>query len=222
MCKCETNGAMSDAWEEIQAIKSKRNSLRERLEKRKKERQDILGASLSASTSSPINTFDSVPSTSTIVKEENKIKEEEVEDEELVKTDPELEKELLKTISEVTLSIPITSIEIVTSLKETLGRHASHKTVCNLLQKFATQKLITIKDIVKDGQTVVEINFVEHSKLNAMVTDEIKPRCEESAKRKRDDSPEKVEEEDKKKKEKKDTKNNDIMVSKKHSNIYTK
>lgn len=33
---------MSDAWEEIQAVKSKRNSLREKLEKRKKERQIIL------------------------------------------------------------------------------------------------------------------------------------------------------------------------------------
>lgn len=36
----------TDAWEEIQAIKSKRNSLRERLEKRKKERQELLGSSL--------------------------------------------------------------------------------------------------------------------------------------------------------------------------------
>lgn len=36
---------MSDAWEEIQAIKSKRNSLREKLQKRKKERQDILNLS---------------------------------------------------------------------------------------------------------------------------------------------------------------------------------
>lgn len=33
---------MSDAWQEIQAIKSKRNSLRERLQKRKIERQVIL------------------------------------------------------------------------------------------------------------------------------------------------------------------------------------
>lgn len=37
---------MSDAWNEIQAVKSKRNSLREKLEKRKKERQDILGSSV--------------------------------------------------------------------------------------------------------------------------------------------------------------------------------
>lgn len=43
---------MSDAWDEIQAIKSKRNSLRERLEKRKKERQDILGASTSVASPS--------------------------------------------------------------------------------------------------------------------------------------------------------------------------
>lgn len=41
---------MSDAWDEIQAIKIKRNSLRERLEKRKKERQDILGSSSGNST----------------------------------------------------------------------------------------------------------------------------------------------------------------------------
>lgn len=39
---------MSDAWEEIQAVKSKRNSLREKLEKRKKERQSILGATLAS------------------------------------------------------------------------------------------------------------------------------------------------------------------------------
>lgn len=32
----------SDAWDQIQEIKIKRNSLREKLEKRKKERQDIL------------------------------------------------------------------------------------------------------------------------------------------------------------------------------------
>jgi hypothetical protein len=40
-----SSAAMSDAWEEIQAIKSKRNSLREKLQKRKKERQDILNQS---------------------------------------------------------------------------------------------------------------------------------------------------------------------------------
>jgi mRNA (2'-O-methyladenosine-N6-)-methyltransferase len=37
---------MSDAWEEIQAIKSKRLSLREKLQKRKKERQELLSSSV--------------------------------------------------------------------------------------------------------------------------------------------------------------------------------
>lgn len=36
---------MSDAWEEIQAIKNKRMSMREKLQKRKKEMQNILNSS---------------------------------------------------------------------------------------------------------------------------------------------------------------------------------
>lgn len=40
---------MSDAWEEIQAVKSKRNELRERLQKRRKEREDLLGGGDSTS-----------------------------------------------------------------------------------------------------------------------------------------------------------------------------
>lgn len=200
---------MSDAWEEIQAIKSKRNSLRERLEKRKKERQDILGSSLVSATLSPSNASENAPSTSITHKDELKPKPDDVADENLVKADPELENELLKVISAVTLQIPISSLELVSNLKITLERHASHRVVCNLLQKFATQKLIGIKEIVKDGRNALEINFVEHSKLNAMV--EVKPSKEEGLKRKREKSPEKGGEEERKK-EKKDAKANDLMV----------
>lgn len=197
---------MSDAWEEIQAIKNKRNSLRERLEKRKKERQDILGSSLSSS--SPVNTLE-VPITPTI-KEEQKIKTTN-EDDDLVKSDPELEYELLKALCEVTLQIPILSTELAACLKITLDRHASHRAVCNLLQKFATQKLITVKDIMKDGRNIVEILNVEHSKLNAMLTEvKMTHDTQNSLKRKREESPDK-EEDDKKKKEKKDPKAEDIM-----------
>lgn len=35
---------MGDAWDDIKALKSKRNTLREKLEKRKKERHGILKA----------------------------------------------------------------------------------------------------------------------------------------------------------------------------------
>lgn len=138
---------MSDAWEEIQAIKSKRNSLRERLEKRKKERQDILGSSLNTNDSTgsvplPKSTHDTsstnISSPATLDPE----LDDSTEVVDTVKVDPELEKGLLKALCEVSLTIPITSLELTTSLKASLNRHASHSAVCNLLQKFATQKLI--------------------------------------------------------------------------------
>jgi len=43
---------MSDAWEEIQAVKTKRNELRERLQKRRKEREDLLGGAADQNSSS--------------------------------------------------------------------------------------------------------------------------------------------------------------------------
>ncbi|KAF5299557.1 hypothetical protein FQR65_LT09362 [Abscondita terminalis] len=211
---------MSDAWEEIQAIKSKRNSLRERLEKRKKERQDILGNSL-GTTSSPVNYFDNsnsgVPSPVGVIKDDAKVRADSPINEDLVKVDPELEKELLKTLNEVTLQIPITSNDLVSNLKTCLDRHISHGAVCNLLQKFETQKLINIKDVVKDGKNLVEVTFVEHSKLNAVVNEasaetKVINEKEDNPKRKKEDSPVgDEEEEEKRKKEKKDSKTTDIF-----------
>ncbi|KAK5647317.1 hypothetical protein RI129_002209 [Pyrocoelia pectoralis] len=208
---------MSDAWEEIQAIKSKRNSLRERLEKRKKERQDILGSSLG--TSSPVNCLEnsigSVPSPVGVSKDD--AKPELPIGEDLLKVDPELERELLKTLNEVTLQIPISSTDLVNTLKTSLDRYISHGAVSNLLQKFETQKLIHLKDVVQDGKSILEVVFVEHSKLNAVVneaTGELKivNEKEDNPKRKRDESPVKDDEdEEKRKKEKKDSKTTDIF-----------
>lgn len=141
---------MSDAWEEIQAIKSKRNSLRERLEKRRKERQDILGSSLTPNDSSSPSSIISkslLNDGNTSVGSPNVSLETEVSDMteaviDAVKVDPELEEGLLKALCEVSLTIPVTSLELTASLKSTLNRHASHSAVCNLLQKFSTQQLI--------------------------------------------------------------------------------
>lgn len=205
----------SDAWQEIQAIKNKRNSLREKLEKRKKARQDILDSSLGASSGSPLPSFfEVVPPT-----EHDKSKCEITEDTDLVKSDPILEKELLRILNEATLQVPISSTELVVSLKTTLNRHASHRMVCNLLQKFATQKLITVKDNIKDGKPTVDVVCVEHTKLTAMVTEDavdVTPCVKlDISKRKREESPDAKldEDEDKKKKEKKDPRATDIFVS---------
>lgn len=205
----------SDAWQEIQAIKSKRNSLREKLEKRKKARQDILDSSLGASSGSPLPSFFEV----VIPTEHDKSKCEITEDTDLVKSDPILEKELLRILNEATLQVPISSTELVVSLKTTLNRHASHRMVCNLLQKFATQKLMAVKENIKDGKSTVDVVSVEHTKLTAMVTEEtvdVTPPVKlDISKRKREESPDAKldEDEDKKKKEKKDPRATDIFVS---------
>ncbi|XP_045466294.1 N6-adenosine-methyltransferase subunit METTL3 [Harmonia axyridis] len=207
---------MSDAWEEIQAIKSKRNSLRERLEKRKKERQDILGTSLGKKASSASTTPEGIScASSTNLKEETKSKHDPSEDDDLIKIDPGLEKELLKLLSEVTLQIPISSNELSQKLKIGTDENTRQKQVCNLLQKFATQKLITVKDL-KDGNLNISVTYVEVSKVNAMIAEFYEDidviESEQRQKKKRDVSPDKknCEEDERRKREKKEPKA-DIM-----------
>lgn len=214
---------MSDAWEQIQAIKSKRNSLRERLEKRKKERQELLGSSLGiifsnlafvkyvvSGSASPVNISDSSNKSST-TKEELK----DLDGEDLMKLDPELERGLLRELSEVTLQLPVSSSELLTSLKLSSDRDTTHKKICNLLEKFAIQKLITVTSQTKDGVYLLEVSHVEVSKVNAMIfecTVEKSEQKDENLKRKREDSPDVNEnDEEKKKKEKKEPKA-DLMV----------
>lgn len=207
---------MSDAWEEIQAVKSKRNSLRERLEKRKKERQDILGTSLGKKTTSSTTLSDDTGASLTSIKEETKSDPSEDDDMIKIKIDPGLEKELLKLLSEVTLQIPISSEELSLKLKNATDENTQQKQVCNLLQKFATQKLITVKDM-KDGKFNISVTYVEVSKVNAMIAEFYEDinviESERKQKKKRDLSPDKKnsEDEDRKKREKKEPKA-DIMV----------
>lgn len=211
---------MSDAWEEIQAIKSKRNSLRERLEKRKKERRDILGSTTGSNKSSPVHSIDNSNSSPAPASSSEEIKVKAHPDEEeidlMVKIDPELEQELLKSINEVALQMPVTSLQLIDTLKVMLNQHsASHREVCNLLQKFSTQKLIMIKDAMKDHMNIVEVTFVDVAKVNAMIAEfsnePPKEKSFESLKRKADDNIDKADEEEKKKREKKEPKT-DIMV----------
>lgn len=202
---------MSDAWEEIQAVQRKRNSLRERLEKRKKERACILGSNLASS----VKTEPIISSAIPVANEEVKIKNETKSEEALIKIDPELERELLKSLADVTLQLPISSSDLVDIIRTTLKTNGSHKQVCNLLQKFATQKLIMVKDSVKDSISTLDVVSVEVTKVNAMIAEFINdPAAKNVVKRKREDTDAMLddEEEDKKKKEKKEPKT-DIFVS---------
>lgn len=203
---------MSDAWEDIQKVQRKRNTFRERLEKRKKEREDILGSSLVTSRSLKSDTFNSS-------KEDAKQKGEKTDEaEDLVKIDPELEQRLLKELAEVTLSLPISSTDLTLRVKTNSSTEAQHKQVCNLLQKFSMQKLIIVKDSMKDGVVALDVISVEVTKVNAMIAEFFEePKAASSKdtfKRKRKEiAVNSVEpEEDKRKKEKKEP-NTDILVN---------
>lgn len=68
---------MTDAWDDIKALKSKRNTLREKLEKRKKERHGILQATgatnLAASSKADDNSVGVVKGPALVRKTENGI-----------------------------------------------------------------------------------------------------------------------------------------------------
>ncbi|XP_077283686.1 methyltransferase like 3 [Arctopsyche grandis] len=156
---------MSDAWQQLQAMKSKQNSYRERLEKRKKERQDILGASLGVplnAEGSPgtIRTERSVPSPCTL---RNENSDSQSKFEEMVET----EHGLLRVLSNLTLQLPITCKEI----SALVGKDVNPNTVASLLHKFAAQLLIVVKETLKDptSQAQLEVQSIEHVKLAAMV-----------------------------------------------------
>lgn len=160
---------MSDAWEDLLALKSKRNSLREKLQKRKKEREDILnrsggplgGPEVSPSSLSKSLGADSTRSPSVAIKVTDDLSHDADIAVEPVKTDPAAEKQLLRCLSEVSLTLPSSSEQLAVMVGQPL------LTVTNLLQKFATQQLISIKDGGKDG--LLEVVSAEHSKLSAMV-----------------------------------------------------
>ncbi|XP_045505363.1 N6-adenosine-methyltransferase MT-A70-like protein [Colias croceus] len=150
---------MSDAWEEIQAVKSKRNSLREKLEKRKKERQSILGTTLinDKSEGSPSNKEKSVSSPASKSEAQEKPK--------LPIPPASLEVQLLQVLSDMQLQLPATASALLPGLGD-----VDTGIVASLLQKFATQKLITIKERTESTTDAsIEVVSAESVRLAAVL-----------------------------------------------------
>ncbi|KAF4522221.1 hypothetical protein B566_EDAN007372 [Ephemera danica] len=224
---------MSDAWEEIQAIKSKRISLREKLQKRKKERQELLSSSVAPLASgtgkfqenyglrsiqidSSLDAFNQVPSPLTKTKALLSEGKE-------AKPDPGVEAELLRTLCDVALTLPVTGPQLTATISKVLGKTIAAISINNLLQKFATQQLISVKEIKYEGQEVLEVISSEHAKLVAMANElhASEPSSSGSSKRKSQagEAAENAEparkalcpEREEKKKDQKDPRDNDIL-----------
>ncbi|XP_050428618.1 N6-adenosine-methyltransferase subunit METTL3 [Adelges cooleyi] len=147
---------MSDAWQEIQAVKSKRNSLREKLKKRKIERQVILNESV-----------DSIVSRHSLTTFAGSGENESNFDWSKVGG----ERVLLETLIDVSLNFPMTSNQLVAALSKKQSTYVSHSSVIDLLNKFSAQNLISIENIIADGQRSLKILTTEHAKCLAMIND---------------------------------------------------
>lgn len=135
---------MSDTWEDIQAVKNKRNSLRERLEKRKKERQDILGTSAylpSGGSPSTSTSFKSISLESTSFDDKNlsfntSIKYETVD------VEPDFEKTFLQILNDRSLILPINSKQIAEKMGKVLRKSLATEPVHYYIQKYSMQQII--------------------------------------------------------------------------------
>ncbi|XP_031620868.1 N6-adenosine-methyltransferase MT-A70-like protein isoform X2 [Contarinia nasturtii] len=152
---------MSDAWDEIQAIKSKRNSLRERLEKRKKERQDILGNSSCALSAS----LPAIISTKT---DETKSQLNEIFTTVDNESDPDIERLLLQILSDSALLLPINSTQLIEKISSRRFKPVSLNTLSYFLQKFATQAYISIKKNSHSNKNGFEVYLVDHSRIQSL------------------------------------------------------
>ncbi|XP_077982444.1 N(6)-adenosine-methyltransferase catalytic subunit METTL3-like [Glandiceps talaboti] len=165
---------MSDTWSDIVALKKKQESLRERMQRRKRERQ-ALGAS-AEETPAPSQSGPSSRSSSPVTVQPTV---------DLAYIDPEIEKKLLEVLCDHALMLPTDSPSLQATVTKALNKEVSQGTVESILQKFSAQELIEIKDGgTPDGQTCVLVTSAEHSKLTA-VSNQLNEKDKPSGSRKR-------------------------------------
>ncbi|XP_036002268.1 N6-adenosine-methyltransferase subunit METTL3 [Fundulus heteroclitus] len=157
---------MSDTWSNIQAHKKQLDSLRERLQRRRKDPAQLSGAdggmSADGSTARSDSPAPSAPSTS----------QEETEK----PPDPELEKRLLEYLSDLSLSLPTDSLAITNQLNGAEGA-VTHGCIQSLLLKFSAQELIEVRQSTPISSSAATssptaatvVIAVDHTKLWAMI-----------------------------------------------------
>ncbi|KAM4709391.1 N(6)-adenosine-methyltransferase catalytic subunit METTL3 [Discoglossus pictus] len=156
---------MSDTWSSIQAHKKQLDSLRERLQRRRKDVTSQLVLDLQnpeSSLATNIRSDSPVPSAPPQpLKGQSGPAE--------VTPDPELEKKLLHHLSDLSLTLPADSVSIQLAIA-TPDFPVTRQAVESLLQKFAAQELIEVKgSALEDDDRPTVVIFADHSKLSAMM-----------------------------------------------------
>lgn len=171
---------MSDAWDQIQEIKIKRNSLREKLEKRKKERQDILlGSTTLVAASSFVKSEstgseDKKPVLSNIKHEIGIINNVWTSFTPykflsilflLSDSDPEVERQLLQILSDNALILPISSKQLAQRMNLLRFKPVNQDILYYFLQKLVAQSHISINNINSGSESGYEVTLVDHSRV---------------------------------------------------------
>ncbi|CAL7946433.1 unnamed protein product [Xylocopa violacea] len=125
---------MSDAFEEIQAIKIKRNSLREKLQKRKRERHELFTLTSATAVSSTLTSESPLASGHSQRSDHS-----------------EYERDVLCILHESLPNLPITSAELIDQLRKNLNADVSSPDIHKILEKFAAQDIIKIKEVTENG-----------------------------------------------------------------------
>lgn len=169
------------SWEEIHALKAKRNTLRERLEKRKKERQDLLGGSSPGP--SVIKTEAGVAGAddkSKILLTAIKLEQGRFrfgglcegmsifEFNYLLDIDSEVEKALVKVLGDRSLILPSNSSQIAQRVEKIIQRSTANESILVCLQKLSGQNLVNIKEVSIGGTVGYEVISAEYGKLQSL------------------------------------------------------
>uniref|UniRef100_A0A7N8YR61 mRNA m(6)A methyltransferase n=1 Tax=Mastacembelus armatus TaxID=205130 RepID=A0A7N8YR61_9TELE len=154
---------MSDTWSNIQAHKKQLDSLRERLQRRRKDPAQLSADGGSSTDGSTVRSDSPAPSASFTSQEETE-----------KPPDPELEKRLLGYLSDLSLSLPIDSLAITNELNSVSLRICTQEFYQgSLLLKFSAQELIEVRQPTSTSSSTTSsstvVVAVDHTKLWAMI-----------------------------------------------------
>ncbi|XP_032294873.1 N(6)-adenosine-methyltransferase MT-A70-like protein isoform X1 [Drosophila virilis] len=142
---------MADAWD-IKSLKTKRNTLREKLEKRKKERFDILS---------------------------DKQEDQSNPKKELVEADVEVQKAVLQALSASTLVLPIVSTQVVNKVGGLMEKPPTMEMVNFILGKLANQGAIGIRNVTIGTEAGYEVISVQTKEL-LEIYDDVNDSCQQN------------------------------------------
>ncbi|KAK7019186.1 hypothetical protein SK128_022348, partial [Halocaridina rubra] len=154
-----------ETWANIQLVKSKRESFREKIKKRKAERETILssagGGGAAGNATPPVSLMVDGPSTD----QDSLLPASPVSS-----NDASFECVLLECLNEALP--PVQSIQLAQELSSKVRKEVSVKFIENFLQKFAYKELISISQGSGDNRTPLTITAVQHTKVTAVLSAE--------------------------------------------------